>query len=371
MIDTIILLIPPPQFKIVKPSEFTPSADLIYHNRAIKAVLNPTTKELKSGIYKPRLTLSRRKNLQGISEIMLTIEFSIPKLMFGNNIEELQQKDFGDVITKLNTVLFDMGVEIYAQDLQNAAVLAIHFSKNIVLTDGSTPFHFIQKIKETAMSGRLDNNQTDYRNAGHCFKYHCNSYEMVFYDKIYDLEKSKISRKRAIDPDNFFDMKTLSKVRTARKKFELLRMEIRLNKRNKIQSLFSKLNIKNDLTFSKLFRSSIARKVLLHYVSVLECKRSSFIDFKPQNDRSMLTMLALHNPTLKPKQIVQFFGLKKALETITLDELKKIIVKNDIYSWSRLIKELETIEMPTTQKPFAIIRNQIERYKPVRLNKKS
>ena len=48
----------------------------------------------------------------------------------------------------------------------------------------------------------LDVNQTDYRNEGHSYKWHCNSYEVVFYDKIKDLEKAKQSEKRAIEKDN-------------------------------------------------------------------------------------------------------------------------------------------------------------------------
>lgn len=370
MIDTIILLFPTHQFRISKPHAFTPNADLVYQNKAVKSAQNPSKQELKSGIYKPRLTLSRRKNLQGICEVMLTIEFSVPKLLFGNNIEELQQKDFAAVVFKLQIILHDMGIEISLLDLQTADIISIHYCKNIILTDGSTPFHYIQKIKEVAAPSTLDHNQTNYRNSGHCFKWHCNAYEVVFYDKIFDLYQAKKSTKRAIDPVKFLDLKRIEKLRSANKKFEILRMEVRLNKRAKIKQLFAKLKIKNNLTFNKLFRPIIARKILLHYATTLESKRSSFVDFKPLNDKQLLTSLTLHNPTLKPKQLLMFFGLKKALETITLDELKKIIVKNDVYSWNRLIKELEMITMPSSQKPFEIIRQQIERYKPLKLYKK-
>jgi hypothetical protein len=177
------------------------------------------------------------------------------------------------------------------------------------------------------------------------------------------------SSKRAIDPVNFFDLKRIEKLRSNRKKFEILRMEARLNKRSKIKQLFLKLKIKNDLTLYQLFRPTIAKKVLLHYVKLLESKRCSFVDFKPQNDRSLLTMLTLHNQTLKPKQLLMFFGLKKAVETITLDELKKIIIKQDMHNWNRLIKELEILKMPLMNKSFEIIQNQIERYKPLKLRK--
>lgn len=371
MIDTIVLLIPPQQFTIINPESFTPCSDMIYQHRATKAILNPSVKERKANIYKPRLTLSRRKNLQGISEIMLTIEVSLPKLIFGNNAEELQLKDFPTIIQKLHSLLHNMGIKITNTNLQNADIIAIHYSKNIVFTDGSTPFHYIQKIQQLAKPTALDSNRTNYRNAGHCFKYHCNTYEIVFYDKLSDVQMiNSKGRKRAIDGDCIFDIKLLNKVRTKRKKFEILRMEVRLNKRSKIQQLCTTLNIKNDLTLRKLFRPAIARKVLLHYyITLLESKSSSLIDFKPLNDKALLTAIAVHNPQLKPKQILQFFGFKKALETVISDELKKIIVKEDGYSWNRLIKEIEMINIPLTQKPFEIIKQQITKYKPLKLRK--
>lgn len=119
----------------------------------------------------------------------------------------------------------------------------------------------------------MDVNQTDYRNDGHSYKWHCNSYEVIFYDKIKDLEKAKQSGKRAIekDPSSLFlskiNSRNLKLRRTgndlllnffkklkSREKLEVFRMEVRLNKRQKIKQLFEKLNIKNDLTFKKLFK---------------------------------------------------------------------------------------------------------------------
>jgi hypothetical protein len=66
-----------------------------------------------------------------------------------------------------------------------------------------------------------------------------------------------------------------------------------------------------------------------------------------------------------------FFGLKKAIETITLDELKKIIIKQDMHNWNRLTQELNTLKMPSMQKSFGIIANQIEKYKPLKFYKKT
>lgn len=384
MIDTVTLLIPPQQYKIIQ-DNFAPCAAFVFQRKALKAVCNPSAKELKQDIYKPRLTISRRKDLDGISQVMLTIELSLPKLLFGNNLEELQYKDFDTVIFKLHEILYEMGVEISIDKLKDAAVLTIHYGKNIALTDGSIPFSYIQKIKELISPKNLDTNQTNYRNSGHCFKYHCNSYEIVFYDKIHDLQKAELSNKRAVDSNQKITsssssnsirgssnnlMTLLNKLRTGSKKFEILRMEVRLNTRRKMKQIFEKLHIKNDLTLRKLYKPVIAQKILLNYVNDLDRKRSSFVDFKPLNDKALLSTLALYNPTLRAKQILQFFGFKKLLESMTLDELRVILKQYDKSNWNKLIKELDSIMVPSPGQPFEIIKKQLQKYKALRLPKK-
>ncbi len=198
MIDTIVLTLTQDMFGITDPTQFEPhaywaasslsasSGRLLDEKQSIpmglKSKQNPTRKELAMGYYKPRLTLFRvSRPLQGY-KTLLRIEVSLPKLLFGNNFEELKRKDFTAVINKLTNILKSMGVTTTKEQLAQADVSAIHYAKNIPLTDGSTPYHYINKIKEANIKLSLDVNQTDYRNEGHSFKWHCNSYEVVFYD---------------------------------------------------------------------------------------------------------------------------------------------------------------------------------------------
>ena len=115
MIDTIALTLTSELFKIIEPDKFTPSARWVQNSGCpamdgIRSKQNPTKKELKQGIYKPRLTLSHRYTKNHTHEIMLRIELSLPKLLFGNNFDELQYKDFLPVIKKLAATLETMGV---------------------------------------------------------------------------------------------------------------------------------------------------------------------------------------------------------------------------------------------------------------------
>lgn len=365
MLDTIVLLLDEEAFQIDKPDKFTPSAGQFVRQslgegewaknkryiRGMRSTQNPKRGELQKGVYKPRLTLFSRVNPQGMHETFLKIEISLPKLFFGNNFEELQYKDRLPVVVNLVDVLKQMGVVTTVDNIANAPVSAIHYSKNIPLTDGSTPYHFINKIKQANVKLSLDVNQTDYRNDGHSYRWHCNSYEVVFYDKIKDLEKAKKSSQRALEKDSALQFNFLEPFKT-RRKFEILRMEVRLNKRQKIKQLFKKLGIKADLVFKKLFKPAISKKILLHYLDEIESKRPALLDYKISTYKGLLTDLIFNNPDLGPKQVLQIYGLKHALDVINPRELRAMFATYSTRSWYRLMADANEISLPKIQQPF-------------------
>ncbi len=372
MIDTVVLILNKSLFQISDPEKFSPSAkwaeDSVKIMGYIQSRQNPTKKELKNGIYKPHLTLTNRINNLSRHEITLKIELSLPKLLFGNNFDELSLKDFDKLTTKLVNVLKEMGVTTTETVISQAPVYAIHYSKNIPLTDGSTPYHFISKIKAANVKLFLDVNQTDYRNDGHSYKWHCNAYEVVFYDKIRDLEKAKKSSKRSLEKDNDLQLNIFDNLKK-RKKLEFLRMEVRLNKRQKIKQLFTKLKIKSDLTFKSLFKPLISKKILLNYLDELESQRLSLVNYESTNDKALLTDLILNNPEISPKQILQMFGLRKALDAVNIRELKVMFTKYNARSWYRLLSDSDKIRLPGQKISFGVIRESITKFKPVKLSK--
>lgn len=368
MIDTIVFTLSKDRYHIMQPDKFYPSATLLLLEpaRAMHAKQNPTRKELLKGVYKPHLTLQKRMNSQGIFDLVLKIELSLPKLLFGNNVDELCYKDFPALITKLVAVLQEMGIETTVEALAQAPLSSIHYAKNIPLTDGSTPYYFISKIKEANVKTFLDTNQTDYRNDGHSYKWHCNSYEVVFYDKIYDLGKAKKSSKRSIDKDSALHHSLFPLLRK-RKKFEILRMEVRLNKRSKIKQLFKTLGIKADLTFKKLFKPAIAKRVLLYYLDELESRRPPLLDYKAANESALLGDLVFYNPELSPKQILQFFGLKQALTLMSPRELRMMFAKCNQRAWYKLMADANKAIVPMAQRPLEVVRRQLVIFKPLRV----
>lgn len=262
------------------------------------------------------------------------------------------------LLAKLSATLNQMGVIVDPLELAKAPVSVIHYSKNIKLTDGSTLYHYISKLKESNMKMSLDVNQTDYRNEGHSYKWHTNSYEVVFYDKIKDLEKAKQSERRSIEKDNAIQLELFPQLRK-KKKLEVLRMEVRLNKRAKMKQLFIKLGIESDLSLKSLFKPAISKKVLLHYLDELESKRPALLDFKAMDAKALLADLILYNPEFGSKKILQMFGLAKALEIVNMRELRGMLSKINQKDWLRLIYDAKELKLSKIQSPFSIAREQI------------
>lgn len=88
MLDTVILQIPIGCSAITDHNQFSPSTKGILDNQQgfSRYVNNPTKADRDKGIYKPKLTIIKRG-----SRIYLKIEFSVPKLLFGNNLEEAKE----------------------------------------------------------------------------------------------------------------------------------------------------------------------------------------------------------------------------------------------------------------------------------------
>ena len=209
MIDTIVLSIPQHKFKILNHRRFNPSTEGLFMppytvmggKPFIKSVQNPPKSAFKNGIYLPRLTVIKAIRKGGYV-IELKIELSLPKLFFGNNFDELENDNFLRVVRLLSRALRDMEVEIKFEDLEYASVSAIHYSKNIHLKNYTSCSMVLSELHKIDLSQRIDIGTEKFRNGGHALHFHTNTRDIVFYDKIKDLEQAKISDKRAVEKDN-------------------------------------------------------------------------------------------------------------------------------------------------------------------------
>ena len=360
MIDTIKLSLPKGMYWMNEANRFQKGK--IVANRGYATIIqNPLKSELKAGTYKPKLTETTRFNATGRSELTLSVELSLPKLLYGNNFDELQDSDFEVVINALQKVLKTMGVKVFKDVLKNAPVSAIHYSKNIILTDGTTPHYIISKIQEANISLSIGTDQTNYRDGGYSYKWHTNAYEVAFYDKLRELEQAKVSEKRAIEKDNSIQLNLFGGI-DKKQPFEVLRMEVRLNNRQATKKILEKLNIEPDLTFEQLFSSDISKKVLTHYLSEVKAKRPKILDYRSKDTKSTLTDIVINNPKMTPAKVFQTLGVKLALDSIPTRELRAVLGKTKKQYWYKLNSDVKKVNLPVTTNAFNVLDEALNKF---------
>lgn len=376
MIDTIVLTLKTGMYTIFEPDRFSPSTRGLTNPTAgyyrlggrsnITCKQNPTPNELKRGIYKPRLTVTKRINREGNFEMPLKIEFSIPKLLYGNNFDELTDADFPAVIQKLKAVLKEMGVGMFERFLINAPVSSVHYSKNIALTDYTTPYTYLSQLTKLNINQRLDTNRTDFRNEGHSFKYRANSFEIVFYDKIKDLQQAKISEKRAEEKDNSLQL-GLFDILKQKYPLEVLRVEIRLNLRQKISQILRLIGKEVEPTFTNIFSQDTAKKVLLHYINEIEEAYPPLLTYQYGSPKKFFAGFLTANPKIKLTPALKMLGLRALLDEIGIREFREMTKRYGNSAWYSLNKEMKDLGNTDEVSVFSLLRKQINTFEPLKL----
>ena len=341
MLDTIILKIPMNNYTITDHYMFKPSTKLMYANPSpyAKYINNPTPTDKKEGNYKPKLTITKRGRI-----FDLKIEFSAPKLIFGNNLDEVKETDFDEVIAILLSRMGKMGLQTDKRALKNAEVISFHASKNIPLNKGYTATLAIKELSKVNLTKRLDLNKTDFRNDGHSLSYYANSHSLIFYDKIADMRKPQ---KRAIDKDQTKQQSSLfNSTIEGGNRPEILRMEIRLSDKKKMNSVLKKIGFQNHPSFQNIFKKSLCQKVVNLYWDDFVKNKNLFLFIADDNPQRLLQNILLNIPKIKVKQAIYLAGLNQLCKSKAgVLGLRNII---DGYrpktSWSRINKDLQKFQ---------------------------
>jgi hypothetical protein len=271
----------------------------------IKAVQNPPKSAFKNGIYLPRLTIIKAIRSGGYV-IELKIELSLPKLRFGNNFDELENDDFLRVVRLLHRALYSMQVEVTFEDLEYASVSAIHYAKNIHLKNHTSCSMIISELHKIDLSQKIDIGTERFRNGGHALHYHTNTRDIVFYDKMKDLEKAKISDKRAMESDNAIQLALFDEFPNP-KALQVFRMEIRLGNRQEMKRTFGRVGIKANPTFNEIFEKNISQKILSYFWEEIK-ESSQLLNFKTEGVFELAESIKANNPNLKPQKLLVYLA---------------------------------------------------------------
>ncbi|MDD5741945.1 MAG: hypothetical protein PHX87_00790 [Candidatus Peribacteraceae bacterium] len=376
MVDTVLLKIPHPDFAVMKYELFTPNARGIFHEPYlpfngqpfIKCINNPTKQDKEQGIYLPRLTVYKRVGRGGFG-INLHIELSLPKLMYGNNFDELTDDDFEDLLAKLVKQLFLMGVMVRKETLRAAKVYAIHYSKNIPFVDYTTSSLILSYLMKVKVTQRMDVNFTDFRNEGEAARYYAKNHEFVCYDKIADLGKSK---DRAIEKDDRkHNLQTdiFTAIRQQEIPIEVLRLELRLKSRKKMQHIYGKVGLAEDFTFGAMFKQSVAQTLLKYYWGIIFDELMSVL-LQDMSFAEEFSFVARQRPQWKPQRVFAAIGLRRMILEEGHRKARRRFEKcGNGRTMDRVYKDIKDLDFKVLNraKPFQHVSKALADFTPLRM----
>ena len=332
-----------------------------------KFVKNKTAKQKEDGVYRPRLRINERGR-----EKSLQIEFSIPKLIYNNNLDEVCEKDFETIIQTLQTRLMDFAVMVSPTALRNASVSVFHPSKNILLSDGYTAQGVIKELQKSNLTKRMDLDKSNYRNVGESMQCYTASHSLVIYDKVPDLKKPS---KRAIDKEQTVVQGFLfNQLSGLQKQAEILRVEVRITNKRKMNTLLPKHGFPKQPSFQDIFKEDLCMTLVYAYWNDLIVQPNLFLFSLANKPKQMLKNLIQAYPKIKPKEIVHLIGLDVlAKDEDGIRELRGYLEKQGSErTWYRMTKNMQKLNK--AQNPLYChtwvkqAENQIKNYKPLKIS---
>ena len=337
MVDTIKILLPIPDPMKLDSPQFSPlTISQLVRGPGFKTNLNMTKEYAKLGRYMPRLTLYKRFN-GSIPYYELGVEFSAPKLLRGNNFEELVGSDLPLLAESLQSALDELvGYTFSIEEIVNAKVSAFHPSKNIVLPDVTSCRAVIAARARLDITMLYDLHRVDYRD-GCLLHLHANTIDIAFYDKLADLRTARISNKRAFDKEPVVQSDIVDKL-IVENELNVLRYEIRLNNRRKIKEMYPELE---EWTLSSLFDEEVCRKPLFaHWQRITESIDVMGMDMEKPYEVLHNLLLSKNGKTLR--QNLALAGGLMVLGQVGYRDFHHLVSGTfDPTTWYRLKKDLE------------------------------
>jgi hypothetical protein len=187
----------------------------------------------------------------------------------------------------------------------------------------------------------FDFTRSRYINDGQSLYAHTKSHEFVIYDKMADLNKDK---KRAIDKDQTLYQRSLfEEIKREKELIEIIRFEVRLNLKQKMDQVLERLGYKKNPTFKEIFNAEISKKVVSEYWQKLIKERNLGLFSLSLSLKDILRTLFLSDKNLKPKQAIYLTGLfTLGKDENGMRELRSIISKRSLdRTWYRIAKDMQ------------------------------
>lgn len=374
MLDTIILSLDISEFRVMTTHYERWSPDITHYlkppyqklggRKFAVATRTPTRQDKLAGVYLPRLKLIRSVRAGGYST-RLYVEFSAPKIVFNNNFDELGDSDFSTLCKKLSRTLRRLGIVVPQEVLKSAQVHTIHYSKNVILTDGRLARMLVRELSKANVSTRRQTKTKTYSNNGEAMYFHTNKWAFVAYDKLAELRRSRLSSKGLFEQDYYCQLSLFDDY-TPSTPFEVVRLEARYSDSRTIKANLKKAGVAfgDLLTFTDLYSEQTAKTLLLCELNQLEVATPDVMRADSHIEHMVDELL---NNNTKGNTVIYAIGVKWALEQYGSRGARSKLNFN-ASQWSSLISKTNTLDFTRHGSDnIATIRQSIELFRRVKL----
>lgn len=307
---------------------------------AISSYLGATRADKRSKKYCPRLAFVRRLS-NGIYCNFLYVEFSVSKLLFGNNFQEFKQSNFNEMAVRLRLFLETRGIKFTFDEIINSTVKTIHYSINCFLPNNHTTYETINHLKKADIPRTKNQSEKYYSTDGESSYIYTNTKSVVLYDKVAELKKARKTENGNLEKDNYCQFDYLEQLQE-----EVLRFEVRFEDKKTILSELSKLgfHFNHQPTFKELINDEIAKKVLRNEYEYIVERIPNFA-----NCNTDMVMFAASLRRLNPGITMSTLAKSIVAHEISRDSgtsiLRKVLCENS-QQWYEFKKSLSKIDFP-------------------------
>ena len=128
-------------------------------------------------------------------QYILRAEFSVPKLLYRNSLQEVSEQDLEKVISAFKKALGGVGIVIDGDAVANARLSAVSVCKNVLLPRNIRMQEALTELQRVDISKVVDVTLKEEKNGGRWLHIYSGTVERVFYDKVADAMRPKVKRK--------------------------------------------------------------------------------------------------------------------------------------------------------------------------------
>lgn len=272
------------------------------------------------------------------------ITMSVPKFLYGNNIVEVGEDQFEDVVGKLYSKLklLNLPNKITQDDIRRAIVRRVDFGKNIILP-GRASTNTLASILERS-EHRIGSRyaQVQYR-VGDLYREGPKGRQLIVYDKIAEIRNTS---------DSLCDIEKLFIGLQDANLLQVVRVEVQEQNTKQLKVDLKSLNESIDrITFKDMFSADLARKFLMKYWGRLVKTIGTEIEpLGPDHQLEVIESLLMSN---SPQKSFAKLGFSILTGECGLNKVKKAFCKyNDSRLWSRTKKELFVLLDSKVEYPY-------------------